>query len=527
MGNLIKHILFGSFLAFSSHGHAQGTAAYYKSYMDTVLAANSAGLASQARSAGEEYCTGDSATIERIITAMVAIAKATGETSYLLTSLSWAESLKSAATIVDNQGYLNWPGTWLSSYSSRYIYYQCDDLHAGRGMMRAARAVLTNSNLSGYHTRARAVLDFAARNVIDKWMLARGRPGRWLDGMSSVAPYQFGDKAAYAGDILSDYLAVSPNSTYLGELNILIGVFNKMLVPGDVAGAIKVYDDGTSDNYDTSHANACVSFAVQMYEDGRGVSLATLQGMAKQFTEVIWTGSLTKPMFYNAVDGTNITTWSCHGDYQPYECSTIYIGWMRLASYDAQALQVIKAVIDAIIAGQSSPENPSLRFNNSVPGKIILSAFVAKALLGGTVPQPSPTPSPSPAPAPGAPVISNLIATVVDATTAEIGWDLDQPATGQVEYGLTTTYGKLSVLEPNLFPGHHQNLYNLIPGTTYHFRVKSQNAAGVMAVSGDRTLTMPAVAPDPVPSVDSVAPTLTIISPANGTVVKRKTIASN
>ncbi|MDZ7309225.1 MAG: DUF4038 domain-containing protein, partial [candidate division KSB1 bacterium] len=57
----------------------------------------------------------------------------------------------------------------------------------------------------------------------------------------------------------------------------------------------------------------------------------------------------------------------------------------------------------------------------------------------------------------------------------------------QVEYGLTEAYGSLSPLDPNLRTSHAVALTNLNPGTLYHYRVRSRDAAGNLAVSRDST----------------------------------------
>ena len=105
-------------------------------------------------------------------------------------------------------------------------------------------------------------------------------------------------------------------------------------------------------------------------------------------------------------------------------------------------------------------------------------------------------------------MISNVAATNVDQSTAGIGWDVSQYATGQVEYGTTTAYGSFSAPEITYnYDSHYQILSGLTPGRLYHFRVKSANAGGALAVSGDYTFTTLAASPadpdaDPDPDPD-------------------------
>ena len=89
-----------------------------------------------------------------------------------------------------------------------------------------------------------------------------------------------------------------------------------------------------------------------------------------------------------------------------------------------------------------------------------------------------------------APAISNVASSNVTQTEATIAWDLDEFATGQVEYGATASYGSASIQETSLnFKAHSQTLINLAPNTQYHYRVKSSDDAGNLAISSDFTFT--------------------------------------
>lgn len=76
----------------------------------------------------------------------------------------------------------------------------------------------------------------------------------------------------------------------------------------------------------------------------------------------------------------------------------------------------------------------------------------------------------------------------VRAASATIRWATNVPSDSQVEYGLTTSYG-LSVADASLITDHSVVLPNLIPGTEYHFRVKSTAGGYDGDVSGDGTFT--------------------------------------
>ena len=96
------------------------------------------------------------------------------------------------------------------------------------------------------------------------------------------------------------------------------------------------------------------------------------------------------------------------------------------------------------------------------------------------------------------PVISAVQATAITQNSATIIWTTNEPADTQVEYGLTSSYGSATVLNPTLSTGHSQPLTGLAIGTIYHYRVKSKNVAGTLAASADLTF---ATSARPVPSL--------------------------
>jgi hypothetical protein len=59
----------------------------------------------------------------------------------------------------------------------------------------------------------------------------------------------------------------------------------------------------------------------------------------------------------------------------------------------------------------------------------------------------------------------------------------------QIEYGLTTSYGSSSTLNSAMVTWHSVGLTGLQLGTTYHYRVRSKDAAGNLQASTDFTFT--------------------------------------
>ncbi|MEW6102180.1 MAG: transporter [Candidatus Omnitrophota bacterium] len=76
------------------------------------------------------------------------------------------------------------------------------------------------------------------------------------------------------------------------------------------------------------------------------------------------------------------------------------------------------------------------------------------------------------------------------AYNTEITWKTDKPSTSQVEYteDISLGYTNITPLDTNLVTSHRIILKNLKAGTTYHYRVRSRDAAGVEIVSKDFTL---------------------------------------
>jgi hypothetical protein len=87
------------------------------------------------------------------------------------------------------------------------------------------------------------------------------------------------------------------------------------------------------------------------------------------------------------------------------------------------------------------------------------------------------------------PAISQAVAASVTSADASIRWSTDEPSTSQIEYGPTSAYGSSTTLATVMVTSHVVAVSGLKPETLYHYRVKSQDAAKNLAVSGDRMFT--------------------------------------
>src|SRR5580658_2120198 len=116
----------------------------------------------------------------------------------------------------------------------------------------------------------------------------------------------------------------------------------------------------------------------------------------------------------------------------------------------------------------------------------------------------------------GAPAISGVTPAQIFSTGATISWTTDQPSDSQVDYGTSANYSTSSALNSSMVSAHSVSITSLSPATLYHFRVKSKNAAGLLATSGDFTFT----------TATGTPPTVSITSPASGATVSGTITAS-
>ena len=77
------------------------------------------------------------------------------------------------------------------------------------------------------------------------------------------------------------------------------------------------------------------------------------------------------------------------------------------------------------------------------------------------------------------------------AYSNNITWQTNEPATSQVEYGLSAAYGNLSPLDQTLVTAHSVSLTGLTSETVYHFRVISRDASNNEAMSQDSIFQTP------------------------------------
>lgn len=103
------------------------------------------------------------------------------------------------------------------------------------------------------------------------------------------------------------------------------------------------------------------------------------------------------------------------------------------------------------------------------------------------------------------PVISNVAASP-DVTSCTVSWNVNEPATGQVLYGLTAQYG--DSVDTALSLSHSALLFNLVPSSNYHYKVVATDPSGNSASTSDDTCeTLADVTPPANPSNVSLVTT--------------------
>jgi hypothetical protein len=115
-------------------------------------------------------------------------------------------------------------------------------------------------------------------------------------------------------------------------------------------------------------------------------------------------------------------------------------------------------------------------------------------------------------------VISGISVDALSSSSASIHWQTDRAATAEVEYGTSAAYGQRAGASTGLSDRHTVALSGLQPGTTYHYRVVSRDAAGAMVAGPGATFITSGPAPagratlawdGPTQNADSAASPLT------------------
>ena len=100
-----------------------------------------------------------------------------------------------------------------------------------------------------------------------------------------------------------------------------------------------------------------------------------------------------------------------------------------------------------------------------------------------------------------APTVSARTVTNVTSNSVTVNWTTNEAATSQIEYGPTTSYGSLTLLDSNLVTAHSVLVSGLGSSATYNYRIRTVDAAGNQTISSNGTFTTAAGADTVAPSV--------------------------
>jgi hypothetical protein len=90
------------------------------------------------------------------------------------------------------------------------------------------------------------------------------------------------------------------------------------------------------------------------------------------------------------------------------------------------------------------------------------------------------------------PSISGVVVSQgLTASSARVTWLTDVLADAQVEFGPTVGYGSSTPIDPRIGWLHEAQLTGLVPGLTYHYRIRGRDANGALGVSQDATFATP------------------------------------
>lgn len=106
-----------------------------------------------------------------------------------------------------------------------------------------------------------------------------------------------------------------------------------------------------------------------------------------------------------------------------------------------------------------------------------------------------------------APTISDTKSTPTTTTTV-ITWTTNEPATSQVQWGTSSSYGNLTTADASLVTSHSVSISNLAAGTAYHAQAISVDEAGNSSASTDLSFTTTAADVLPTLPTTTTTPTL-------------------
>ncbi len=190
---------------------------------------------------------------------------------------------------------------------------------------------------------------------------------------------------------------------------------------------------------------------------------------------------VTAPIITATAQAINITSTSFTVSWTTNEPSTSVVNYGTTGAYGSTTTQTPLVTTHAVpITGLTASTLYHFRVQSvDAAGNTVVSGDATQTTFAGGVTDTTP------------PVISSIVATPnINGTQCTISWSLDEYATGQVFYGLTSALGQASVKETSFaYNAHVQTLSSLTPNTLYYYKVQSIDASGNTATSSIATFT--------------------------------------
>jgi chitodextrinase len=251
-------------------------------------------------------------------------------------------------------------------------------------------------------------------------------------------------------------------------------------------GGVQIGTATTNSYSDTGlSANTTYSYTVSAY-DGAGNN-------STQSTSVSATTQATLPVISNLV-GSNTTQTQTTISWDTNVPTNGQIFYGLTTSYGSQSALVDNTIKTTTHSITLSGLTAGTTYNFKVTSVDALGNTTSSANFTFTTGPATPTDV-------TAPTISAITTSGITTGGATISWTTNENSDTQVEYGLTTSYGSQTTLNPTLLTSHSVTLSGLTASTTYNFRVKSKDSAGNLAVSSNQTVTT-------LPLPDTTAPTI-------------------
>jgi hypothetical protein len=270
--------------------------------------------------------------LQYILDALLSMYEATDKREYLDTCSKYVDMMIESAVDRGN-GIPEWTGDdevvlWDGKKVSgnRYPTLLLNDFQGSVAIARLGRLLKEQKGLARtYGDRSAHYLQFVEKNVLGKWLGARGA----LPGMLNAAR-----NPSMACRMSVDISHATPSQFCTNLAEEIAKTFRARLVP---RGSGYIWDptlwigfDGNQEGCpDTAHSNREATLVVVAFKSGVVFSQSDVLRMARTFTDSVWNGSISDPRFANYLNGSNQPYRKNNYNGDPAACTHVYDGWIK------------------------------------------------------------------------------------------------------------------------------------------------------------------------------------------------------